>query len=100
MFISNDFKTRSKDRHGDAAKQLDCEEDFNPMRPWEKLICAITFFLHSLMSLIKKNTADAHKSNTNKEEHCIDIFTESDEEAPPWKNSKMTKREWRPFILV
>ena len=46
----------------------------------------MTFFLHSLMSLIKKNTADAHKSNTNKEEHCIDIFPESDEEAPPWKN--------------
>ena len=30
MFISNDFKRPSKDRHGDAAKELDCEEDFNP----------------------------------------------------------------------
>ena len=32
MFISNDFKRPSKDRHGDAAKELDCEEDFNPIR--------------------------------------------------------------------
>ena len=65
MFISNDFKRPSKDRHGDAAKELDCEEDFNPIiKVHDKIdLCYHDIFLHSLLSLIKKNTVDATRKN-------------------------------------